>query len=85
MTIRWREGTNESVNFPNENVVTVSYDNSSTLVDGALIEYQFQNLTPSTVYVVKTEGRNRLGNSSFLHFVIETSKHSLMKSVQECY
>ena len=81
MTIRWREGANESVDFPDENVVTFSYDNSSTLVDGAMIEHQFQNLTPSTVYVVRIEGRNRLGNSSS-HFVIETSKQFL---IQECY
>jgi hypothetical protein len=75
MTIQWREGANESVNFPDENVVILSYDNSSTPADGTLMQHQFQNLTPSTVYVVRIEGRNRLGNSSF-HFVIETSKQS---------
>ena len=76
MTIRWREGANKSINLPDENVATFNYDNSSTPPNGALMQYQFQNLMPATVYVVRIEGRNRLGNSSS-HFVIETSKHSL--------
>ena len=77
MTIRWREGANKSVNFPDENMATFNYDNSSTPANGALMQYQFQNLMPAIVYVVRIEGRNRLGNSSS-HFVIETSKHSLL-------
>ena len=75
MIIQWREGANESVNFPNENVATFNYNNSSTPPNGALMQYLFQNLMPATVYVVRIEGRNRLGNSSS-HFVIETSKHN---------
>ena len=71
--IQWREGANESEIFPEENVVVINYDNSSTPADGALMQHQFQNLTPSTAYVVRIEGRNRLGNSSS-SFVIETSK-----------
>lgn len=74
MVIQWREGANESEHFPDENVVVLNYDNSSTPADGALMQHQFRNLTPSTVYVVRIEGRNRLGSSSS-HFVIETSKH----------
>ena len=81
MTIRWREGANESLEFPDKNMETFDYDNSSTPANGALMQYEFKYLRPATVYVVKIEGRNRLGTSS-THFVIETSKHSYQNSQQ---
>ena len=76
ITIRWREGANESIEFPDKNTFTFNYSNSSTPANGALMQYQFQKLRPAMVYVVRIEGRNRLGTSS-THFVVETSKYSL--------
>ena len=73
MTIRWREGINEDTNFPNDNTATFDYTNTIIPANGVLMSYQFQNLSPATLYVVRIEGRNHLGTSS-THFVIETSK-----------
>ena len=74
MKVRWRDGTIESTEFPDENVVTFNYTDNNTLTDGAVLSYGFQNLRPSMVYVVQIEGRNRLGTSS-ANFIIETSKN----------
>ena len=60
--IQWREGANESEIFPEENVVVINYDNSSTPADGALMQHQFQNLTPSTASLCgKDRGKKSTG------------------------
>ena len=77
MTLRWRNGSSggDVDDFPSSNMVTFDYADDSALADGAMLMYEFQGLQPATVYVVRIEGRNRLGTSNS-HFVIETGESS---------
>ena len=71
MTVKWKDGTEESAEFPSQNVVTFNYTSNNSLPDGALLSYEFRNLQPATRYLVRIEGRNRLGSSN-TQFAIET-------------
>ena len=71
MTVRWRNGTTDNDVFPSENVATFQYAENSSLSDGTLLGFLFENLRPATVYVVQIEGINRLGTSTS-HFIIQT-------------